>query len=38
VLTGGMLTLIKDGVRKALAGVTSLDEVLRVTFGEEMLV
>jgi len=38
VLTGGMVSLMKDGVRKALAGVTSLDEVLRVTFGEEMLV
>jgi len=38
VLTGGMLTLLKDGVRKVLAGVTSVEEVLRVTFGEEMLV
>jgi len=38
VLTGGMLSLLKDGVRKALSGVTSLEEVLRVTFGEEMLV
>lgn len=29
--TGGMTTLIEDGVRAALAGDTSLDEVLRVT-------
>jgi general secretion pathway protein E len=28
---GGMTTLIEDGVRAALAGETSLDEVLRVT-------
>ena len=27
----GMTTLIEDGVRAALAGDTSLDEVLRVT-------
>ena len=38
LLTGGMVSLLKDGVRKAMAGVTSLEEVLRVTFGEEMLV
>ncbi|MBN2490091.1 MAG: Flp pilus assembly complex ATPase component TadA [Planctomycetes bacterium] len=38
VLAGGMVTLLRDGVRKALAGSTSLDEVLRVTYGEEMLV
>jgi general secretion pathway protein E len=28
---GGMLTLYDDGLRKVAAGVTSLDEVLRVT-------
>ena len=38
VLSGGMVTLIRDGIRKALIGVTSLEEVLRVSFGEEMLV
>lgn len=27
----GMLTLYEDGLRKVAAGVTSLDEVLRVT-------
>ena len=27
----GMLTLREDGVRKILAGTTSVDEVLRVT-------
>jgi general secretion pathway protein E len=27
----GMTTLIEDGVRAALSGLTSLDEVLRVT-------
>ena len=27
----GMVTLYEDGLRKVLAGVTSLDEVLRVT-------
>ncbi|MFQ5843455.1 MAG: GspE/PulE family protein [Planctomycetota bacterium] len=30
---GGMLTLREDGVRKILAGSTSVDEVLRVTGG-----
>jgi general secretion pathway protein E len=29
--TGGMLTLYEDGLRKVAAGVTSLDELLRVT-------
>jgi type II secretory ATPase GspE/PulE/Tfp pilus assembly ATPase PilB-like protein len=29
--THGMTTLIEDGVRAALSGDTSLDEVLRVT-------
>jgi general secretion pathway protein E len=28
---GGMTTMIEDGARKVLAGVTSVDEVLRVT-------
>ncbi|CBV42663.1 Flp pilus assembly complex ATPase component TadA [Halomonas elongata] len=30
----GLVTLHEDGLRQALAGVTSLDEVLRVTSGE----
>jgi general secretion pathway protein E len=30
----GMLTLYEDGLRKVAAGVTSLDEVLRVTQDE----
>ena len=29
----GMLTLREDGVRKIFAGLTSVDEVLRVTGG-----
>ena len=28
---GGMLTLYEDGLRKVAAGVTSLEEVMRVT-------
>jgi type II secretory ATPase GspE/PulE/Tfp pilus assembly ATPase PilB-like protein len=28
---GGMCTLFEDGIRKVAAGVTTLDEVLRVT-------
>ena len=28
---GGMLTLYEDGLRKVAEGVTSLDELLRVT-------
>jgi type IV pilus assembly protein PilB len=35
-LSGGMLTLLEDGVRKALAGITSLDEVLRTAYGAEL--
>ncbi len=35
---GGMISLTQDGVRKILSGETSIDEVLRVTYGEEMLV
>lgn len=31
---GGLLTLYEEGLRQALAGVTSLEEVLRVTRGE----
>lgn len=31
----GMRTLREDGVRKVAAGVTTLDEVLRVTMGDE---
>ncbi len=31
----GMRTLREDGVRKALAGVTTVSEVLRVTMGDE---
>ena len=29
--TGGMATLMQDGVRKVQSGLTSLDEILRVT-------
>ncbi len=32
---GGMRTLREDGLRKALAGITTLDEVMRVTMGDE---
>ena len=32
---GGLRTLYEDGLRQALAGVTSLEEVLRVTRGED---
>jgi len=28
---GGMLTMYEDGLRKALRGVTTFEEVLRVT-------
>ena len=31
----GMRTLREDGVRKVLAGITTLEEVLRVTMGDE---
>ncbi len=31
----GMLTLEEDGVRKAIAGITTLDEVIRITQREE---
>ena len=31
---GGMRTLREDGLRKVIAGTTSLDEVLRVTMGD----
>jgi general secretion pathway protein E/type IV pilus assembly protein PilB len=34
-LDAGMVTLRQDGWRKALAGQTSVDEVIRVTKGEE---
>ncbi len=30
---GGMITLLEDGLRKALAGQTSIDEVRRVVYG-----
>jgi general secretion pathway protein E/type IV pilus assembly protein PilB len=30
----GMRTLREDGLRKAAAGVTTVDEVLRVTMGD----
>lgn len=32
---GGMITLYEDGLRKVAAGVTSLDEVLRVTQSQD---
>ena len=28
---GGMITMLDDGLRKALAGITSIEEVQRVT-------
>jgi len=31
----GLRTLYEDGLRQALAGVTSLEEVLRVTRGDD---
>ncbi|MGI5869223.1 MAG: GspE/PulE family protein [Kiritimatiellia bacterium] len=31
----GMRTLREDGIRKALAGITTVEEVLRVTMGDE---
>jgi len=31
---GGMRTLREDGLRKAAAGVTTVEEVLRVTMGD----
>ena len=30
-LAGGMKTMFDDGMRKALAGLTTVEEVLRVT-------
>ena len=30
-IKGGMTTMYEDGMRKALAGVTTFEEVLRVT-------
>ena len=30
-MTGGMLTLQQDGLRKILGGITTIDEILRVT-------
>ncbi len=35
-VTGGMVTLQEDGAGKALQGLTSLDEVIRVTQDQEM--
>jgi type IV pilus assembly protein PilB len=34
-MTGGMVTLLEDGVRKVLEGITSLDEVLAATVAED---
>ena len=31
----GMRTLREDGVRKVLAGITTVEEILRVTMGDE---
>ena len=31
----GMRTLREDGLRKVIAGITTLDEVFRVTMGDE---
>lgn len=33
-MKGGMRPLLQDGVEKALAGITTLDEVMRVAFAE----
>jgi general secretion pathway protein E len=33
-VNAGMLTLYQDGLRKAAEGITSIEEVLRVTWGE----
>ena len=30
----GMMTLREDALRRAIEGVTTLDEVMRVTYGE----
>jgi type II secretory ATPase GspE/PulE/Tfp pilus assembly ATPase PilB-like protein len=30
----GMRTLLEDGIRKVMAGLTSADEVIRVTAGD----
>ena len=35
-LSGGMLTLQEDGIRKYLDGMTSIDEVLRVTARDDL--
>jgi len=37
-LKGGMSTLRGDGARKVLEGMTSIEEVLRVTQDDTMLV
>ncbi len=34
-MTGGMVTLLEDGVRKVLEGITSLDEILAATVAED---
>ena len=36
-IAGGMLTLQGDGVRKVLAGVTSVEEVLAVTHSGDVV-
>ena len=33
----GMVTLMEDGIRKTLAGVTSLDEILSITHREDII-
>ena len=35
-ISGRMITLKEDGIRKALSGLTSLSEILRVTSTEEV--
>ncbi len=36
-IRGGMVTLRDDGIQKALAGITTIEEVMRVTMGEQDL-
>ena len=31
----GMISMFKDGLEKAFAGITTVDEIMRVTFAEE---
>jgi type II secretory ATPase GspE/PulE/Tfp pilus assembly ATPase PilB-like protein len=33
-ISAGMRTLMQDGVRKVLQGITTIDEVVRITAGD----